>query len=164
MSSSPNIIRQDLYDAIAAQQESKVPPFTSVAATGLLRDKAFLHEILDENPKLLLTNYLIIENFLEYYEVPRVPAIAGVYVFARLLSVANPERPINFDEDSKLDAEFKSNNVRLNRGGNFHSTEAGWFRIVFGVSKDRLVEGLKELRWFWGLRGGSRRSEMVCMF
>ena len=72
-------------------------------------------------------------------------------MLANLLSITG--RPMTFEEEGKLNTEFNGNHVRLNMGKNFHCTKPGWFRMIFAVPKEKLVEGLQRVEQVLGLKG-----------
>lgn len=106
------------------------------------------------NPEYLSANYELLKNFLDHHKISYVPPQAGVYLFANLLAAAakKGKKRISFEEEEKLNKAFNDEGVRLNRGGNFHTAEPGWFRMVFAVPVEKLLEGLRRVEKAMGLK------------
>ncbi|KAM6492985.1 aminotransferase GliI [Amanita muscaria] len=140
-----------LRDSVAAQQQSKLSSFTSVAATQLLQDTPFLSEIVASNPVLLRSNFYVALSFLHFHRVPFILPTAGVFVFANFLAITG--RPLTEEEESKLEGEFRDQGVRINGGNHFHSISPGYFRLIFAVEREKLVTVLHRIEETLGLNG-----------
>eukprot|EP00741_Cyanophora_paradoxa_P021389 tig00021350_g20648.t1 len=73
-------------------------------------------------------------------DVPRVPASAGLFVWAKLAPEAESE-----EDEARVFEALGSEGVYVMPGAQFHCPEPGWFRIVFAQEEGVLEEGLRRL-------------------
>ncbi|KAM6490983.1 Pyridoxal phosphate-dependent transferase [Amanita muscaria] len=145
-----------LRDAIAAQQQSKLSAFTSVAATQLLQDTLFLKDIVASNPGLLRSNFNVALSFLRFYFVPFILPTAGVFVFAKFLITGG-----TVEEEQALEKKFSDHGVRINGGTHLHSSIPGYFRLIFAVERETLINGLHKIEAALGWSGWTPPSQVA---
>lgn len=115
---------------------------SSVAA--LVAEKAVLHPknigyVTSQGRQMLRDAYTVLAEFLASRQIEFVPAVCGVFVFARLCPTESTEA------EKKLKLLLKKNAVVLAAGTDYHFQRPGWFRICYAVQRERLGEALRRL-------------------
>lgn len=114
------------------------------AVAALVAEKAVLHPeniayVTSRGRRMLAEAYAVMAEFLARRHIEFVPAVCGVFVFARLCPTEATEA------ETKLKRLLKKHGVVLAAGTDYHFQRPGWFRICYAVRRERLDEALRRL-------------------
>ncbi|KXJ85036.1 aminotransferase GliI [Microdochium bolleyi] len=114
------------------------------AVAALIAEKAVLHPdniafINGQGREMLTDAYTVLREFLAIRHIEFVPAVSGMFVFARLCPTEAAEDEVRFR------LLLKKNAVVLAAGTDYHFQRPGWFRICYAVQRQRLEEALRRI-------------------
>lgn len=129
-----------VYLSCALSTHSQVSCFSSLlAATAIIETSGTVSSFVAANNALLRTSYSKLAGFFKSLSIQYVPAVAGLFVLARLC-----------DDDSEaaesdMLAKLNRRRVCLVPGQSCHCSEPGWFRITFALKATDLEEGMRRI-------------------
>lgn len=114
---------------------------SSVVATSLL-NSANLPDLVRLNQERLAESYAILTESLIKWQVAFLPANAGLFVFAKIVTDAR-----DWDEETAAVEALASSGVIVSPGRRFDGgeSEKGWVRMTFAVPRKLLVEALERM-------------------
>lgn len=134
---------------VALTSANQVSSLTAVAVTSILSSpNHILNGFIITNRYRLGRSYAIISDFMRFHNIEYLPANSGLYVWARLTSEICTE-----EEEICFVMKAMDQGVSISAGSEYHSKEAGWFRVVFSLPSPILLEGLRRIETALGLRG-----------
>ena len=98
-----------------------------------------MSDFIAVNTARLRTSYFKLSRFLESRSIRYIPAVAGLFVFARLCDEGSEEA------EKDMLAHLSQNRVCLVPGDACHCSEPGWFRITFALKESELQEGISRM-------------------
>ena len=126
---------------LALASNTQTSTLSSIVTTTLLTSlKA--PQLLARNSELLGKNYTLLTNFFKNYNIPYIPAYAGLYLMVHVAPHAQ-----SWDEESDAIRRFKDAGVLISGGRAYHGphSEKGWARVGFAVPETQLLEALRRI-------------------
>lgn len=132
--------RPDLWLLCALATNSKVSTLSSLVATKIILDDAFVDSYIVENQNQLAKAYAQVVETLDRYNIQYLPASAGLFICVRLSESDDP------GEERRIQEALRREKVALMPGSAYHFRERGWFRLSFALEPEVLVAGLERIR------------------
>lgn len=132
----------------------KLVPANHVYAN-IIADGAWVEGYIAKNRQLLAANYRIAVAWARKHRITYAPGSNSAFFLWINLGKAYRDRQAdtgienNEDEAMNLMLDHK---VFVAAGRSFGAEEEGWFRLVFSVDKETLMEGLKRITTALGLQ------------
>ena len=145
--------RPDVLMACALTIGAQLSTLSVHVATQILLQPDFAKNILHLSTSRLRAAYEAVAAFLRARGRPFVPAVAGVFVFARL-SFSDKAA-----DEAKLIQRLGAEGVGLVNGENCRWKERGWFRITFAIKEEKLKEALSRIGKALDIEGGADRRQ-----
>ncbi|CAI4214743.1 unnamed protein product [Parascedosporium putredinis] len=127
---------------------SSTSSLSEIATANILDDDAWVESYIATNRKKLAANYAIARAWADENGVSYAKGVnAAFFLWVDLGAVyrtKHPDREVVNADKVVMDALLR-NRVFLASGKAFGSEEPGWFRIVFSVNEEYLLEGLKRV-------------------
>ncbi|TVY80564.1 putative aminotransferase gliI [Lachnellula suecica] len=127
-------------------------------ATTILEDTAFVTKYTNESRKLLVERYTLATETLDKAGINYSrEGNAGFFLWidlSQFLATYKAEQD-GWEAEKTLKAKFSQAGVELSSGRGYMEEKPGWFRVIFTVDRDALIEGLRRyvlsfLVDFWG--------------
>ncbi|KAI9688278.1 MAG: hypothetical protein M1820_010306 [Bogoriella megaspora] len=137
------------------------PPsnFSDAIVAEILEDAAFVDEFLRRSNEGLREMYFLVRNMLDeagidYYRRGN----AGFFLWVDLSPYLDLEAVggDGWETERQLAKEITDARVDLARGESYGSETPGWFRVIFSVERDMVIEGVK--RYVMGYFIGDTKS------
>ncbi|KAI8926473.1 pyridoxal phosphate-dependent transferase [Entophlyctis helioformis] len=116
---------------------TNISSLTDKLVSSLLADTRWVDGYIASNQQRLRDQYARTTALLAELGIPHTPSTATFFVWMDLT-----DRVTTADAESALWARLIERGVLVSPGAAFHHPQPGWFRLVFTVAWDTLVEGL----------------------
>lgn len=126
---------------LALASNTTISTLSSIFVSALLTSPE-MPKLLAWNSDRLAEAYRSLTAVLRKYDIPYLPAYAGLYLFAKIAPDAD-----NWDDESRAVQKFKNAGVLVSSGRGYHGpeNEKGWARIGFAIEKPKLKEAIRRI-------------------
>lgn len=102
-----------------------------------------LPRLISQNAERLAAAYSKMTAFLDSFEIPYIPANAGLYVFVRIAPQAT-----TWEEEAEMADRLKAAGVVVSCGKAYHvpEKEKGWARMLFALEDEQLTEAIRRMK------------------
>ncbi|BCS28405.1 aminotransferase gliI [Aspergillus puulaauensis] len=127
----------DLILALRLPTSTEVSALTTLCAAALLTSPT-LSDLVAMNKKRLADSYKAMTQVLEAHNIQYVPAIAGLFVFARLKPEATAK------EEAEFVRRVRQQGLIISPGQAYHigQEHGGWYRLTFSLLSEQLKKAL----------------------
>jgi aspartate/methionine/tyrosine aminotransferase len=127
---------------LALAANTQISSLSTIFVRSLLSSPK-LAGLISQNAEKLAAAYSIMTSFLDSYEIPYVPANAGLYVFTKIAPDAT-----TWEDEAKMVNELKEVGVVVSPGKAYHVPESqkGWARVLFALEPEQLAEAIRRMK------------------